>query len=202
MTETDRLAREESQLVWPPARGPQFPLDNSDKKTLFYLLQAMQLTRAADYAARVMIHLASLPAGGRASRSDLAAAAEVPKPFLGKILQSLVRSGLITSQRGVTGGFVLGRCPSEVTLLDVIEAVEGPLFLNRCLNPGEGCHRSAWCAAHYLWVDAQSAMAAVLRRASLLDLARESARMAAAQSNSVVCALERPNAPGGLSAWS
>ena len=162
----------------------------------------MRLTRAADYAARVMIHLASMPADSRASRSELAAAAEVPKPFLGKILQSLVRSGLIHSQRGVSGGFVLGRPPSEVTLLDVIEAVEGPLSLNRCLNPGEGCHRTTWCAAHFLWKDAQQAMVAVLRRASILELAHESARRLEARDLRTICALDTGSAESGAPVWS
>jgi Rrf2 family protein len=164
----------------------------------------MQLTRAADYAARVMIHLAGMPADSRASRSELAAAAEVPKPFLGKILQSLVRSGLIHSQRGVSGGFTLGRPPSEVTLLHVIEAVEGPLFLNRCLNPGEGCHRSSWCAAHQLWVEAQAAMGAVLGRASILDLAMRSATLAQPGETPEVCVLDKTvtaENPRGLTAW-
>lgn len=149
----------------------------------------MQLTRAADYAARVMIHLAGLPVDSRASRIELARAADVPEAFLGKILQSLVRSGLMVSQRGVSGGFTLGKPASEMTLVEVIEAVEGPLFLNRCVNPGEGCHRSSWCAAHYLWAEAQEAMLKVLRRSSIADLAEASARRKAA-AGADKCALD------------
>lgn len=164
----------------------------------------MQLTRAADYAVRVMIHLAGLPAEGRTSRTELARVADVPEPFLAKILQSLVRSGLMTSQRGVSGGFTLGRAASEINMLHVIEAIEGPLFLNRCVNPGEGCQRFEWCAAHHLWVEAQAAMVKVLEKRSILQLAEESAERRARVGNAH-CALEDlggvdPN--GGLPVWS
>src|SRR5690242_15375904 len=97
----------------------------------------MQLTRAADYASRVMVHLATLPAGTRASLPALAEATDVPEQFLSKVLQMLGRGGLIQSQRGATGGFELTADPERVTLLDVIEAIEGPIKLNLCLGPGE-----------------------------------------------------------------
>ena len=71
----------------------------------------MQLTRAADYAVRMMIHLATLPPGSRTNRAALAAASSVPEPFVGKILQTLTKSGLIDSQRGMNGGFALSASP-------------------------------------------------------------------------------------------
>ncbi len=163
----------------------------------------MQLTRAADYAARVMIQLAMLPIGTRSSRSALARASEVPEQFLAKILQALVRSGLVVSQRGASGGFALGRPPAEVTMLDVLSAVEGPLFLNRCVNPAEGCNRHSWCAAHELWVEAQAAMVEVLRKRSILELARESAeKLASAKANRCVLEPIGRRRHGGLVAWS
>jgi Rrf2 family protein len=163
----------------------------------------MQLTRAADYAARVMIHLASLPAGARASRSSLARSGEVPEQFLAKILQTLVRSGLVASQRGSSGGFSLRRLPAEITLLDVIAAIEGPLFLNRCVNPVEGCHRHTWCGAHELWVKAQAAMVDVLGKRTILDLARESAERQAgdASSRCVLDTLDRRIRHEKIAAW-
>ena len=132
----------------------------------------MQLTRAADYAVRMMIHLATLPPGSRTNRAALAAAASVPEPFVGKILQNLTRSGLIESQRGMNGGFVLAASPEVVSVLDVVEAVEGPTTLNICVKPGATCDRKAWCPAHPVWCEAQDAMTAVLRRATLASLAR------------------------------
>lgn len=135
----------------------------------------MQLTRATDYAVRVMIHLAGLPPGSRVSREALARAGEIPAHFLSKILQALVRAGLIASQRGVAGGFSLTRRPDEVTMLEVVEAIQGPIWLNQCVDPAQPCARQDWCAAHVAWVEAQAAVSKILGAASLARLARESA---------------------------
>ncbi|HXS98551.1 MAG TPA: Rrf2 family transcriptional regulator [Candidatus Limnocylindrales bacterium] len=133
----------------------------------------MQLTRAADYAIRVMIHLAGLPAGARASRSGLAEAAECPEQFLSKVLQNLTRAGLIVSHRGNTGGFELPETRRNASMLDVVEAVEGPIRLNVCLGSAQACSRQNWCPAHCVWEQAQSAMTGVLGRTSISQLAAQ-----------------------------
>ncbi|HTX33455.1 MAG TPA: Rrf2 family transcriptional regulator [Bryobacteraceae bacterium] len=132
----------------------------------------MQLTRAADYAVRVMVHLAGLPPGARTSRNDLAAAADCPEQFLSKVLQSLTRAGLVESHRGNTGGFELPDRHREASLLEVIEAIEGPVRLNVCLTPGCTCSRQAWCPTHAPWAEAQAAMTEVLRHATIGAMAR------------------------------
>src|ERR1700690_4110409 len=108
----------------------------------------MQLTRAADYAVRVMIHLASFPPGTRVSRADLAQAAECPEQFLSKVLQSLTHAGLVVSHRGNTGGFELSADHRSASVLQIIEAVEGPARLNLCLTGPHACARQGWCPAH------------------------------------------------------
>lgn len=133
----------------------------------------MQLTRAADYAVRVMIHLAGLPAGSRASRADLAGAADCPEQFLSKVLQSLTRSGLVMSHRGNTGGFELPERNRAASILDIVEAVEGPIRLNVCLGSEEACSRVAWCPAHMVWSRAQEAMVNVLKNTSIAELAQQ-----------------------------
>jgi len=137
--------------------------------------QFMQLTRAADYAVRVMIHLAGLPPGTRASRSQLAEAAECPEQFLSKVLQTLSRAGLMVSHRGNTGGFELPEKHRSVTLLQIVESVEGPIRLNACLDEDQSCPRSGWCAGHLVWAEAQRAMLEVLRSATVRELAQRSA---------------------------
>jgi Rrf2 family protein len=132
----------------------------------------MQLTRAADYAVRVMIHLAGMDPGARASRTTLAEAAECPEQFLSKVLQGLTRAGLIISHRGNTGGFELSSARRDATMLDVVEAIEGPLRLNVCLNGEHACPRQGWCPAHPKWAEAQAAMAQVLKDSSIEELAR------------------------------
>src|SRR5215831_19970733 len=133
----------------------------------------MQITRAADYAVRVMIHLAGLPPGARVSRGDLSVAADCPEQFLAKVLQSLTRAGLVISHRGNTGGFELDEAKRVASVLEVIEAVEGPIRLNLCLNSDHACTRQSWCPVHGVWCDAQSAMTSVLRSATIDALARQ-----------------------------
>ena len=137
----------------------------------------MQLTRAADYAVRVMIHLAGLPSGTRASRAELAEAAECPEQFLSKVLQNLTRAGLVISHRGNTGGFELPDSRNAATMLEIVEAIEGPLRLNLCLVSDAACPRQGECPAHCVWAEAQEAMAAVLRKASIGDLAQRCTAM-------------------------
>jgi Rrf2 family protein len=133
----------------------------------------MQLTRAADYAVRVMIHLAGLPPGTRSSRANLAEEAECPEQFLSKVLQSLTRAGLVASHRGNTGGFELSSDRRNASVLQVIEAVEGPVRLNLCLTGPHACERQNWCPVHAVWAEAQAAMSGVLRQATISALAEE-----------------------------
>ena len=132
----------------------------------------MQLTRAADYAVRVMVHLAGLPPSARVSRGDLSIAADCPEQFLAKVLQSLTRAGLVVSHRGNTGGFELEELHRSASILEVIEAIEGPIRLNLCLTSDHACTRQTWCPAHNVWGDAQDAMIAVLRAAKIDTLAQ------------------------------
>lgn len=134
----------------------------------------MQITRAADYAVRVMVHLASLPPGTTLRRPEIAEATEVPESFLSKVLQQLVQAGMISSQRGSGGGFRLVAESRNLSLLDVLEAIEGPTRLNACLEPGASCGRKGWCAAHVVWSEAQAALVHVLRSISIARLASRS----------------------------
>ena len=136
----------------------------------------MQLTRAADYAVRVMIHLAGLPPGARVSRSELSAAAECPEQFLCKVLQNLTRAGLVISRRGNTGGFELEELHRTASVLEVIEAVEGPIRLNLCLTSDRACPRQGTCPAHPVWVTAQAALRMVLQASNIADLASQATK--------------------------
>jgi len=131
----------------------------------------MQITRASDYAVRVMIHLAGLPHGSTVRQSVLSRATDVSGHFLSKVLQKLVRSRLIRSQRGSGGGFSLAVPATSLSLLAIVEAIEGPLRLNQCLMQGPSCERKSWCPAHQVWVEAQAAIVKVLEAASVASLA-------------------------------
>jgi Rrf2 family protein len=134
---------------------------------------SMQLTRAADYAVRVMIHMAALHTEGRVSLPELAAATDAPESFLSKVLQALSRAGLISSRRGQLGGFQISQGGREASMLKVIEAIDGPICLNVCLVSGKSCNRKTHCPAHPVWAQAQMAMLEVLSRAKVAELAFE-----------------------------
>ena len=133
----------------------------------------MEITRASDYAVRVMIHLAGLPPNSTMQRSHLSEATDVKEQFLSKVLQRLVRAGLVRSQRGSGGGFGLAVPAGSVSLLEVVQAMEGPIRLNQCLQEKPSCQRKSWCPAHRVWAQAQQALESVLGSASIAKLAAE-----------------------------
>ena len=132
---------------------------------------SMQLTRAADYGVRVMIQLVALADNGRISLPELARATGAPQSFLSKVLQALTRYGLISSQRGQAGGFHITQRGGAASMLDVVQAIDGPVCLNVCLSPGRSCSRKARCPAYPVWIEAQQAMLSVLAGTSIVSLA-------------------------------
>ncbi|MGA3371413.1 MAG: Rrf2 family transcriptional regulator [Terracidiphilus sp.] len=134
----------------------------------------MQLTRAADYAVRVTIHLATLPGPQRTLLPTLARATGAPLSFLSKVLQGLCRAGFVASRRGHSGGFEILPAGREASIRQIIEAIDGPICLNLCMVSGASCGRSSFCPAHPIWVKAQEAMLEVLNSATIADLAAQS----------------------------
>jgi Rrf2 family protein len=95
---------------------------------------------------------------------------------MGKVLQSLVKAGIVGSSRGAAGGFWLTCDAGKISVLDVVQALDGPVGLNQCLVAGSACSRAKWCAGHTVWQEAQDAMLKVLRGASLRRLVEETNR--------------------------
>jgi len=135
----------------------------------------MQLTRAADYGVRVMIHMATLPANERTLLPALARATGAPQSFLSKVLQVLCRAGFIVSRRGQAGGFEIMSPGRKASVQAVIEAIEGPINLNLCLVSGASCKRKSFCPMHPIWASAQDAMLKVLSASTITDLALQAA---------------------------
>jgi len=130
----------------------------------------LQLTRGGEYAIRAMSYLARFPDGHVASLHDIGQAQDIPESFLAKILQSLVHGGLAVSQRGAHGGFALARAATDITMRDVIEAVDGPVALNQCVLWPEDCKRSGDCELHKAWMRAQAQLMDVLDTVTLRSL--------------------------------
>ncbi|MBE0617515.1 MAG: Rrf2 family transcriptional regulator [Proteobacteria bacterium] len=136
----------------------------------------MIITRATEYSIRAMLHLAARFPADVVSKQEICAAEGITPAFLTKILQPLIRSGLVRSKRGVSGGFALARDPERVTLLDVMKAVDEPLTLNLCLLEGSPCERECTCPVHDLWTEARTSLEKIFGTRSLGELARERAR--------------------------
>ena len=99
----------------------------------------MRLTRAGEYAVRCVLHLSSQGQGTLCARKDVAERMDIPDQFLGKIAQQLARAGVIDIVQGAKGGLRLVVAPDRVTLLEVVEAVIGEIFLNDCVLRPESC---------------------------------------------------------------
>src|SRR5258708_36560123 len=120
-----------------------------------------------------MIHLSGLPAGKIASLQDLSTTLHVPREFLAKILKVLAGRGLVRSSRGAHGGYQLARPPAQISFLEVIEAVEGPVQLNVCLDHMDRCDVSAGCTMYHVWKAGQDRMLEGYRRTPLAELAAQ-----------------------------
>ena len=131
----------------------------------------MRLTRGADYGTRGIIYLARRPMNAVVLVGEIASAEELSESYLAKIFQDLAKEGLVRSHRGAKGGFSLARPAEQITLLQIIEAIEGPIAINRCLAPWEGCERSDTCPVHPVLARAQGQLLAVLDGTTLSDLA-------------------------------
>ncbi len=129
----------------------------------------MQITRETDYAIRCILYVASSE-NGTAVVGEISKAQSVPKTFAAKIMQKLQRAGLVKSKRGVKGGYTLTRRPSDITLLDVIEAIEGPLSLNVCVIDQNSCDRVSHCTIHPVWIKLRDVFAEHLSKYTLEDL--------------------------------
>ena len=130
----------------------------------------MQITRETDYAIRCMNYL-TRTYGSVTMMDQISREMCIPRTFLAKIVQKLVRAGIVRSYRGVKGGVDLASHPRKNTLLDVVEAVEGPVAMNVCAVDPKGCGFSSTCAIHPVWVEVRKKVENVLRNKNFADLA-------------------------------
>jgi Rrf2 family protein len=115
----------------------------------------MQITRQADYAVRAMVYLAQLGPEQRASTSQIAQEKQIPPSFLAKIVSQLSVAGLLQTSRGARGGVALARSAEDISLLDVVEAIDGPILLNDCVAGNGSCSFGDSCPMKPVWCEAQ-----------------------------------------------
>jgi Rrf2 family protein len=112
------------------------------------------ISRQSDYAARLVLHLACLPAGTRVSIPEISKTRLLPAPFTRRIVSTLVKAGILQTLRGTGGGLSLARPAERISLLDILEAVEGGVVLNACIDGGKPCVFSGGCLVQRAWDDA------------------------------------------------
>lgn len=123
----------------------------------------MQITRQADYALRAMIYLAKLEPNQRAATSHIAEEQHIPPSFLAKIISQLSIAGLIHTSRGARGGVSMARTPEEISILEVVEAIDGPIALNECTSVSGTCQFGTDCPLRPIWCDTQDELIIKLR---------------------------------------
>jgi len=131
----------------------------------------MRLTVKSEYAIRALAELAARSHGGAlVTAEELASAQAIPRRFLLGILAELRKAGLVISHRGVDGGYTLSQLPEEITLADVIRAVDGPLARIGDERPGEITYVGAATVLADVWVAVRASLRAVLEEVTLADL--------------------------------
>jgi Rrf2 family protein len=129
----------------------------------------LELNRRTDYAIRACIRLAAagdLPVSSR----RIAAETDVPERFLARVLVELVGAGIVDARLGRSGGYRLVRAPRDLTVLDLVTAVEGASMSSRCVLRERSCQPLVPCAIHKVWTDAQRGILDVLAATTLADL--------------------------------
>jgi Rrf2 family protein len=129
----------------------------------------MQITRQADYAVRAVLYLSNKNEE-RIATSMIAEEQHIPPSFLAKIISQLSIAGLLHTSRGARGGVTLARDPKDITLLEVVEAIDGPIQLNECVENTGACSFSGKCPMRPVWCDAQEELVGRLKVTNFADM--------------------------------
>jgi Rrf2 family protein len=131
----------------------------------------MIFSNATEYAIRGLSELAGRNATGSVLLDELVSGTDLPRDFLAKIFQKLVRAGLLRSAKGRGGGFALARAQHEITLMDIIEAIEGPQLMDKCVVGLARCNDAMPCSQHDLYKPIRQRLKDYLRTTTLADMA-------------------------------
>ncbi len=133
----------------------------------------MRLTRAGEYAIRCILYLTAKGEGVLTSKKEIAARCGIPPQFLSKIAQELQKARIIEIRQGPKGGFILTTNPDKLTLLDVIEAIIGEIYLNDCIARPNQCTASPKCPVHRVWNKAREQLRQTLNSVTFSELAKD-----------------------------
>jgi FeS assembly SUF system regulator len=132
----------------------------------------LKISKLADYATTLLTHMAAArPSDSGASAALLAEQTRLPHTTVAKLLKQLGKAGLVNATRGAHGGYCLARAPKEITVADIICAMEGPLGLTDCAAHDHHCARAGFCGTKAHWRTINNAIAAALKAVTLENLA-------------------------------
>jgi Rrf2 family protein len=142
----------------------------------------LAISRQTDYACRIVLHLAMQPGNARVTAADIAQQRLIPPALIRRIVTTLAVAGVVRTTRGQAGGIALARTANQITLLDVVQAIEGPLALNPCTIATEGdmdrCPFTPVCPVHETWVRARQSLSDELSQVTFSDLAERGSLLA------------------------
>lgn len=122
------------------------------------------ISREADYAARVILHLTLQGPGSRVTAQQIAGQRLIPRALVRRVVTRLSAAGLVSTSRGSDGGITLARPPDQISLLEVVEAFEGPISLNICTIEPQACPLMPACTVHDAWTHARALLRQHLRQ--------------------------------------
>lgn len=132
----------------------------------------MQFTKAEGYGLLGVLYLVEKDKTVITSLSEISKAQDIPEKFLAKIFQSLSRAGIVRSHRGVRGGFTLAQNPAKVSVKEVLEAIQGPYHLMKCITDIEICGKETFCALRELLIIAERRLVSTFEEYTLADLSK------------------------------
>lgn len=133
----------------------------------------MMLTRGGEYAVRCVLYLSMQEVGRIVPKKEIALAMDIPASFLAKVAQVLAKSRIINIHQGSGGGYTLALRPGDVSLLQVVEALEGEIFLNACIMSPDMCQKSPQCGVHKVWRRARDRLRETLAEVDFEQLSRD-----------------------------
>lgn len=133
----------------------------------------MLINLTTDYAVRVVLNLAARESIGLVTSADIARDESIPPTYIPKILQALSRAGILVTYPGRNGGAKLLRAAKDISVFDVVQAMERDVVLNRCLLREGECPRDRVCAVHGVWQEAQEELHRRLKQANIAKLAEK-----------------------------
>jgi Rrf2 family protein len=134
----------------------------------------MKLSKKADYGLIALKHLAIHGGNGSCSAGDIAEIYKMSTPLMAKVLQKLAKHGLVAARHGSTGGYTLARHASLITALDVIKAIDGPLFITSCVTSRGACDVSMTCSIREPLRRVNDSILAVLGSVTISQMTDES----------------------------